>query len=383
MTFGQRLKKYRKINDLTQQELAEMIGVSTQAVSKWETDSGMPDISQIVPLTRVLGVSADLLLGVVDENDNEEFEEVYRKCMELENVNCAAWPPEASKAEQGFGMMYDYFFAHPNSVRAAKYLLDIAEIYWGKLSCFENEDQAVMECERFANCIFRYSDDADYLAEARYLIACIWTRAGQKGRAEEMLAKMPFRYGDRCYWSAEVAQIAGDVEKAEELCKESFTHRARFISRCIRLVAGLPNKSMREKLEYREYMLRIINAFLSGGDYMPHRQVYQKLALVSSMISQHFSVGNTERAVECFEELVQTTEDYVAFVRGGCKGTTLLLLEDDQKRHEAVWENSHVYGMVDRYLKKSMRACEGVESTERLERCIARARALEELISEL
>ena len=74
MTFGQRLKKYRKINDFTQQELAEMIGVSTQAISKWETDSGMPDISQIVPLTRVLCISADILLGVVDENDDGEFD---------------------------------------------------------------------------------------------------------------------------------------------------------------------------------------------------------------------------------------------------------------------------------------------------------------------
>ena len=47
MTIGQTIKLYRKEKALTQGQLAELIGVSTQAISKWETDAGMPDISQI------------------------------------------------------------------------------------------------------------------------------------------------------------------------------------------------------------------------------------------------------------------------------------------------------------------------------------------------
>ena len=84
MTFGQRLKAFRKNENWTQQNLAEMIGVSTQAISKWETDAGMPDISQIVPLSRVLNISTDILLGVVDDNDTKEFEKIYKKCIEIE-----------------------------------------------------------------------------------------------------------------------------------------------------------------------------------------------------------------------------------------------------------------------------------------------------------
>lgn len=73
MSVGQMIKLCRKEKGLTQSELAELIGVSMQAVSKWETDAGMPDISQIVPLARVLGVSSDKLLGIVESDEDADL----------------------------------------------------------------------------------------------------------------------------------------------------------------------------------------------------------------------------------------------------------------------------------------------------------------------
>ena len=63
-TFGQRLKNLRHDAGFSQSDLSERIGVSIQSISKWENDNTMPDISQIVPLAAVLGVSTDWLLGV-------------------------------------------------------------------------------------------------------------------------------------------------------------------------------------------------------------------------------------------------------------------------------------------------------------------------------
>lgn len=56
-TMGQIIKRLRKERNFTQEELAELLGVTCQAVSKWENDSGLPDISQVVPLSVVFGVS--------------------------------------------------------------------------------------------------------------------------------------------------------------------------------------------------------------------------------------------------------------------------------------------------------------------------------------
>lgn len=63
MTIGTTILKHRKMENLTQVELAQKIGVSMQAISKWETDVGLPDILQIIPLCIALDISTDELLN--------------------------------------------------------------------------------------------------------------------------------------------------------------------------------------------------------------------------------------------------------------------------------------------------------------------------------
>ena len=70
--IGQKIKDLRKKADLTQDRLADYLGVSPQAVSKWECDISTPDLSLIAPLCRVFGVTADELLGIAEEKENAE-----------------------------------------------------------------------------------------------------------------------------------------------------------------------------------------------------------------------------------------------------------------------------------------------------------------------
>ena len=66
-TIGERIRDLRKKRDLTQEKLADFLGVSYQAVSKWECNLTSPDLGLIGPLTKLLGVSADELLGLTAE----------------------------------------------------------------------------------------------------------------------------------------------------------------------------------------------------------------------------------------------------------------------------------------------------------------------------
>lgn len=67
-TIGERIAKYRKAKGMTQEDLANQLGVSSQAVSKWENDISCPDISLLPQLCRVLGVTTDeLLTGKTNE----------------------------------------------------------------------------------------------------------------------------------------------------------------------------------------------------------------------------------------------------------------------------------------------------------------------------
>ena len=77
--IGQRIKDLRKKADLTQDRLADYLGVSPQAVSKWECDISTPDLSLIAPLCRVLGCSADEMLGVAYTEDKERAKALYNE----------------------------------------------------------------------------------------------------------------------------------------------------------------------------------------------------------------------------------------------------------------------------------------------------------------
>lgn len=63
MSIGEKIQQLRKVSGLSQEQLAEMIGVSRQAISKWETDQSVPEVEKILVLSRVFSISTDELLG--------------------------------------------------------------------------------------------------------------------------------------------------------------------------------------------------------------------------------------------------------------------------------------------------------------------------------
>jgi transcriptional regulator with XRE-family HTH domain/desulfoferrodoxin (superoxide reductase-like protein) len=68
---GATIKKLREAKGITQNELAEKIGVTSKAVSKWETSKGLPDITLIEPLSKILGISVvELMSGDTIINKN-------------------------------------------------------------------------------------------------------------------------------------------------------------------------------------------------------------------------------------------------------------------------------------------------------------------------
>lgn len=88
MTIGERIKTLRHQRDITQEKLADYLNVSCQAVSKWECGLNSPDLSLIAPLTRLLKVSADELLGLTPEISDKRrqlFDEAEQDYWKKEN----------------------------------------------------------------------------------------------------------------------------------------------------------------------------------------------------------------------------------------------------------------------------------------------------------
>ncbi len=82
MSIGTTIKRLRRERNITQEQLAEMLGVTACAISQWETDRTAPDISQLPILANVFEISADILLeiDIVKSKRAKEIDSFKKKC---------------------------------------------------------------------------------------------------------------------------------------------------------------------------------------------------------------------------------------------------------------------------------------------------------------
>lgn len=84
MTLGERIKEYRTNNRMSQEDLAEKMNVSRQAITKWESDKGVPDIDNLIQLSRIMNITIDeLVLG----NNNEQTSAIEEQAVKQRNEN--------------------------------------------------------------------------------------------------------------------------------------------------------------------------------------------------------------------------------------------------------------------------------------------------------
>ena len=95
MTLGEKLSKLRKEYNYTQEQLAEILGVSRQSISKWESDTAFPETEKLIELGKLFKCSMDYLLkeditekeGAQSSIFNESVKELGKKALTDKNKN--------------------------------------------------------------------------------------------------------------------------------------------------------------------------------------------------------------------------------------------------------------------------------------------------------
>ena len=93
MTLGEKIARQRKELNYTQEQLADILGVSRQSISKWESDIAYPETDKLIELGKLFDCSMDYLLkeeitekyGVQTSDFTEKVEEIRRKVMTEKN----------------------------------------------------------------------------------------------------------------------------------------------------------------------------------------------------------------------------------------------------------------------------------------------------------
>ena len=190
-SIGQTIKRLRKERNLTQEELAEQLNVTPQAVSKWESESGMPDISQVIPLASVFGISTDVLFGIESITANDETIKI------VENANAIKVYGKYETYLTAYDMMVDGLKKYPNNLMLLTacmglgLALSLPENGW--LYNAEHAEKIAIETIRQANLIISYSKNIDDIMKAHQTLIFLYSSMGDYAKAELETRQFPVR----------------------------------------------------------------------------------------------------------------------------------------------------------------------------------------------
>lgn len=149
--IGLKIKSLRKKRDLTQEKLAEYLGVSFQAVSKWETGVAAPDLSMILPLARLLGCSTDELFGLVDSSVDRRKNEIRTLYMQTQHTgDLQARYDIASTAVKEYPGDFEFL-----------YWLGDTEWMYAVDFCEKNSSERKIHLEKSVECLVRVIEDCN------------------------------------------------------------------------------------------------------------------------------------------------------------------------------------------------------------------------------
>ena len=172
--LNERLKILRKMKDLTQEQLADYMGVSPQAVSRWETGATSPDISALPLLAELFGITVDELLGIDEAAKRDEISSVIAAAEEKIDHNITEEPiiklretlnkyPNNDKLLTC--LMYALYAASGNEELCRKYDSEIISIYY-RIQKYSTDNYCRNESLRL---LFRHYCDTNRTAEAKQL----------------------------------------------------------------------------------------------------------------------------------------------------------------------------------------------------------------------
>lgn len=110
MTIGEKIRELRREENITQEQLAEYLNISCQAVSKWENNVTLPDITLVVPLANFFGVTPDTLFDFDREREEAELKEYEERAQRLNNQGkmrelIALWREACAKYPKDFNCL--------------------------------------------------------------------------------------------------------------------------------------------------------------------------------------------------------------------------------------------------------------------------------------
>lgn len=235
MPMNEILRTKRKEQGLTQEQIAERLGVSTPAVNKWEKGATYPDVTLLPPLARLLKVDLNTLLCFNEGLTHQEIAEILNQAGKMLNKG---------QYSRGFESVMEKVRAYPNSwqlLHSGALLLDGGLMMSGMPSAEREgfEAQILALYERVAE-----SGDSELRGRAATMLASKYMERKEYEKAQEMLDRIPGQtQPDKRQLQAQLLTRQGKLEEAAVLLERKLLgETTRDVQLILYQLAGIAQK---------------------------------------------------------------------------------------------------------------------------------------------
>lgn len=289
--IGGNIAALRRAKGLTQEQLADMLGISAPAVSKWETGSSCPDISLLCPLARALDTNVDSLLSFHEELPDEEVKEQIKSVFELLTGEGGA----EERAASGEARLNELLHRYPNS-QALKFNAALSYDSFALFFPGAGEEKRLAWRRRkkeLMEQLYR-SGSGSYRQESAMILASMAILDGKLDRAESLLKELPERTGDPVSIWVQLYLKQGKAQEALKITQRSLYSSLIQALSCLSTLAmpELEGSFERCRKAAGAYsMLAETFGFLDSG--------------LGLMVEPWLRRGEKAKAAECFEGYVE------------------------------------------------------------------------------
>lgn len=303
-TIGKNIRRLRKERDLTQEELAEKLNVSAQAVSKWENEAGLPDISQILPLASVFGVSTDTLFGIEGVEENDIALQIIQEAYSMEKYG----NPETYL--QSYCRLTEALKKYPSNM----ILLNNCMRLGLSLSLPENEGlyaseratEIASETIRQAKLIISYSKNPSDIMGAHQTLLMLYSSAKMYDLALSEAQEFPVRTDYTLYSNlSRVYESMGNYTRTNEcLCSDIDYSLQALADSAMRLGKSYFHlKRYRDAIEAYEALLNIMNSISQDG-VRPSYHDFDSGDCYLLLAQAYLAIGDTDLAMTNMENSI-------------------------------------------------------------------------------
>ena len=349
LTIGQTIKKLRKERNLTQEELAEQLNITYQAISKWENETGMPDISQVVPLASVFGVSTDVLFGTFGTSDEEEVRKILESAYRQDENG-------ETDLKRRYAELQDGLKKYPNNIWLLFNCLES-----GNALCYHSgydnhhREETYPECVRMANLIITYSKEVNDVLRAHMIMVILHSAYGNKAKAHEHAERFPERCDmTKFVMQAYISHYENDYADEAEQCKRDILlhYEAMFCSIAQLGEAYRLMKKYDDALKQFEMVFDLISVICADEAFIPPLHFRERGDVHSLIAHAYIEMGDNEKALERLEKMVDYDINVLPHFKGkGGRGEGIkqrLLKKLNEAEFEILRSNDKFMALLER-----------------------------------